>query len=81
MMATAEYTPTETRLMTVLGDGLRHTREELRTCIDDELAGPTALQAHISNMRKKLNPGGLDIICENRMGIFDRLIRMINKSE
>lgn len=53
-----EFTPTEKRILNVLADGKPHEVEELRACLDDELAGETALMFHIFRIRKKLKPYG-----------------------
>jgi len=59
----SEYTPTETRLLNVLGDGKPHNRKELRLkCLNDELL-ESGLKMAISKLRKKINPIGQDIIC------------------
>lgn len=56
-----DLTPTERRICDVLGDRLPHSAEELKACLDDELAGPTAVPFHISQLRDKLQEHGLDI--------------------
>lgn len=54
-------TPTERKIMDLLGDGERHTRQELRDVIDPYIEF-TTVQAHVSNIRKKL-PRGYNIVC------------------
>lgn len=54
-------TPTERRIFNVLGDRLPHSAEELKGCLDDELAGYTAVPFHISQLRDKLEDHGLTI--------------------
>lgn len=74
-----ELTPTETLIWNVLQDGEHHTRDELKqACGIDDLDCDTLLRAHVSKMRKKLNPQALDIVCENRSGIRYRLVRLIS---
>lgn len=51
-------TPTERRIYAVLGDRLPHSAEELRGCLEDDLAGPTALRFHLCNLRDKLERYG-----------------------
>lgn len=63
-MAEPEFTPTQRRILTVLSDGACHPHEELATCLNDDLAGPKALDMMISLIRKKLRPLGQNIICE-----------------
>ncbi len=77
-----DYTPTQQRLLSVLADGLSHTRAELRACINDELAGPGALWSHLHLLRKRLRPSGEDVICELRNGriICYRHVRLLASS-
>lgn len=58
-------TPTQRRLVEVLNDGRRHTPEELRTCIDDELSHKRNLNVHIYWLRKQLNSVGRDVVYES----------------
>lgn len=51
------FTPTECRLMALLETGRLCRRKELEACLEDELAGSTALLVHICKIRKKLPPG------------------------
>lgn len=48
------FTPTEQRMMDVLGDGLPHTAKELHACLMDELGPVRNITTHLSNIRKKL---------------------------
>lgn len=57
------FTPTEKRILQVLGDGLPHTKEELHTCLMDELSEVDTVKTHISNLRTKLQLRGQDIDC------------------
>ena len=59
-----QLTPTQEKMLGVLSDGMRHTRQELHACLSDELAPLSNIQMHISNIRKVLRPIGQDIICE-----------------
>jgi hypothetical protein len=63
-VSNGEFTPTQARIMAVLGDGRPHTKAELLACLDDDLAPPHALGFHISNLRKKLAPKGQGIRSE-----------------
>lgn len=58
-----DWTPTESRILAVLADGRPHSRAEILACLDDELAMPTAIFFHISNIRKKLAPFGQTVLC------------------
>lgn len=74
------FTPTEQKILAVLSDGKRHLKDELRVLLSDgELSDDTVMQMHVSNLRKKLNPIGQDIICEyNSRRIFYRHVRLIS---
>lgn len=62
-MNNGKFTPTEKRILTVLSDGLPHTRQELHRCLSDELAELSAIQPHISRIRRRLQNKGQDIVC------------------
>jgi DNA-binding response OmpR family regulator len=59
-----DYTPTQQRMLAILADGMPHTREELHTCINDDLADMHVVNVHISLLRRKLRPIGQDIVKE-----------------
>lgn len=61
----AKFTPTQQRILAVLEDGYAHPVSELQTCLDDELAGHSALLFHISTLRKTLKRMGQDIIAKH----------------
>jgi len=76
------YTRTEKRLMDVLSDGMPHHKEELWACIDDELSGENTLRVHMTNLRNKLRPAGMDVLldrCGNCAYRY-RLVRLISRS-
>ena len=60
------FTPTEKRILALLSDGNRHTREEVLACLDDDLAEMKAIKPHVSRIRKKLNLIGEEIVCVAR---------------
>jgi DNA-binding CsgD family transcriptional regulator len=60
----SRYTPTEGILITLLSDGLAHSRDELLACLEDDQATYQNVKVHISHIRKKLRPRGEDIVCE-----------------
>lgn len=62
-MPAVQYTPIERRILDVLADGKPHSVDELRKCLDDDLAGETALMFHIFRIRKKLKPYGQYVRC------------------
>lgn len=57
-------TPTQQRMNQVLDDYKSHLREDLVACLWDEQSAPSAIQAHISGLRKVLAYIGEEIICE-----------------
>ena len=61
-----KLTPTQTRIMRLLADGLpHHGKTEIKPLLPDgELAGPTAVRFHMSKLREKLVGRGETIICE-----------------
>lgn len=78
MMATQEQlTPTQERLMAILLDGNAHSAEELWRAVDDELSNRNNLNVHISLLRKRLEPRGLNVVCYERTGKY-QLMRRIN---
>lgn len=60
------YTPTEAAMLRVLADGQAHLREELHSCLPDELSSLSAIHRHISSIRKRLRLSGQTIVCELR---------------
>jgi len=60
---TQRITPTHRRLLKVLGDGEPHTREELMTCLSDELGNPTNVNVHLARLRPLLRAQGEDVLC------------------
>lgn len=76
------FTPTQARIIKMLADGMPHTRKELKTCLDDELAELGAVNFHVSILRKKLRPIGQDIVCELGAGyrLGFRHIRLLASS-
>lgn len=59
-----EFTPLERRMLSVLGDGLPHLREELHACFNDELRPLTDVRMVVYKIRQRLRPHGHDIICQ-----------------
>ena len=57
------YTPIERKLLDVLADGQPHTRDELMKAHGDIIVARQAIQGHLSRIRKRLRPQGLDILC------------------
>lgn len=79
-MRTAEWTPTERRMLAVLSDGLPHTRGELHACLWDDHAALQAIRFHISCIRRKLAPLGETIVCELHLGtVHYRHVRLLTR--
>lgn len=78
---TIRWTRTESRLFDLLKDGEPHPASEMIPLVDDR-AERINVQLHLSNMRKKLTPKGLLILCvyHNRKYQY-RLVRRINTDE
>ena len=73
------FTPTQRRMMKVLGDGLPHTRHELRDCFNDDRAADNNTRVHLTALRKKLRPQGKDILVEYvRSSLHYRLIQRLD---
>jgi DNA-binding CsgD family transcriptional regulator len=73
------YTPTEQRIVDLLSDGMPHKREELHACLSDDLASRTAVQMHVSNIRKRIRVRGEEIICEYyHRNLYYRHVRLLN---
>ena len=62
-LANGTYTPTEKRMLKLLSDGLPHKRQELHSCLEDELSQLDAIQPHLSRIRHRIRAVGEDIIC------------------
>ena len=77
-MSNNGYTPTERRMLELLRDGLPHSREDLHSCLDDDLSQLTAIQYHLSRIRGKLSLIGEDIICEYyKRSFYYRHVRLL----
>ncbi len=77
-----EFTKTEGKMLQILSDGLAHTREEIFSCLPDDLGRLSNIRKHFTNIRKKIRPIGQDIICELKdRRICYRHVRLINRSE
>lgn len=79
---TEEFTPIQKKMLGVLSDGLPHSRDELQTCLWDELAGKTAVAYHVSLIRAKLKRKGETIVCEfvNRARLY-RHVRLLKSAD
>ena len=58
------WTPTQRRLMDVLGDGEPHTREQLVACLEDSQSEWRNVNPHLVAIRKRLRLERQDVICQ-----------------
>ena len=72
-----DLTPTEDRIVKLLLDGADHSRKELCACLNDELSD--CLPVHLTKIRKKIRPQGLDIVCD-RIAMRYRMVRLLHRS-
>lgn len=80
-MEEQKLTPTQSRMLNILSDGLPHSREELHACLNDDLGELSNIQPHISLLRKSLRRHGQEIECVNRAGNwFYRHVRVLANS-
>lgn len=63
-MILEKFTPVQQCMLSILADGLPHTRAELHACLSDELGPLRNICVHLSRIRKVLRPAGQDIVCE-----------------
>lgn len=74
-------TPTQDRMLSILADGLPHTRRELHGCLYDDQGALGNIRNHIAALRKKLRPLGQDIVCELSSGaICYRQVRLLKSA-
>lgn len=74
-MEVTDLTPTERKMFRVLEDRKDHTREELHACLWDQEGSINNIQMHISNLRRKVAPLSMEILCVVRG--YQHLYRMI----
>lgn len=55
--------PTQRKILEVLGDGKAHTADELKDCIADPLADYSNVKPHLSHLRITLRKQDEDILC------------------
>jgi DNA-binding CsgD family transcriptional regulator len=65
----AQWTPTQSRILKLLSDGMPHEREEIFKCLNDELSAKRVVFTHLSDIRRVLRPLGQDILTELFEGI------------
>jgi len=80
-MTVEKLTATERRLFQMFSDGEPHTKAELITCLNDELADCHAMQLHLTRMRPKIREQGLLVVTQYISGrVHYRMVRAINVS-
>jgi hypothetical protein len=62
-------TPTQQRMMAVLGDGLAHPLRQLHGCCNDDLTEPGTVHTHVCLLRPKVAKRGQSIICFSDDGV------------
>lgn len=78
----AEFTPTQLRMLEVLGDGLPHTKDELESCFEDVEFGDNLLSVHLTLLRKKLRAKGQEVVCEYKQRrLCYRHVRLIRPEQ
>lgn len=71
-------TPVQQKMLTILADGMPHTREELHSCLSDNLGDLSNIQPHLTGLRKHLRYKGEDIMCERQgMKVYYRQVRLL----
>lgn len=61
MVQSRNLTPTQQAIFDVLSDGRFHTRWELIACLPDSMGGIESLRAHLTGIRKVIEPRGMTI--------------------
>ena len=59
----AMLTPTEQRIMDLLGDGMPHTKKEMVSCLADPMGGEDNVKPHLHGLRKKLLAKNETVLC------------------
>lgn len=58
------FTPTEKRILALLGDGKPHTKAEIVKCLYDDMGAECNIHVHIKHIRRKLLGTGAEIVCQ-----------------
>lgn len=79
-------TKTQRRMWEMLKDGEPHSRDELSTCLNDDMALVAVTRQHISILRRKLAPYGLLILLDQASPYegnaqFYRLVRRYDPTD
>lgn len=58
------FTKTQTRLLTLLSDGVPHAKQEMRDCLYDDMGALSNVHFHVTCIRKKIRPAGYRIMIQ-----------------
>ena len=73
-----KWTPIQGKMIAMLSDGRRHTREELHTC-----CGPSSVSTvryHLSEIRKKLPDGEDIVVVFERRRLWYQHVRLLSSA-
>lgn len=77
-MANGQYTPTQSKIMSLLEDLNPHTSDEVFQCLYDDMGAKSNISYHLTKLREILRPKGKSISCERVDGrTFYRLTRLM----
>lgn len=72
----------QAKMLDVLSDGKSHAVEELHACLNDDLGPIDNVCAHITHLKKVLNPQGKDILMTKALGYRAYiLVRIVASSQ
>lgn len=60
------FTATQLKILELLMDGKLHTREEIHSCLPDDLGAKTNIHSHITTVRNKIRDAGYLIVIQFR---------------
>jgi DNA-binding CsgD family transcriptional regulator len=74
------FTPTQRRMLAILGDGNAHPETQLMKCLNDDLTGIATLRVHITKLREKLRANCETVVIYSNDGVnYYQIHRMIAK--
>ncbi len=80
-MVSQEKKTVRQKMFDVLADGYLHSARELFSCLTDDLSQPSAIEWHISNLRKDLAPEGKGIASKREDGVtYYQIVRFIRRA-
>lgn len=83
ILPNVNWSNTEQKIWDILKDGKGHHRTEFHSCLWDEMGErkTKTIITHMVNMRRKLQPHGLAIVCVFNNGWSYRLVRLISSEQ